>query len=271
MLVIVVDVLIGIVVNFATNIYLSDPQSIVAWLLWIVLSVLAASLVALNLMSKEQTADSIEAAPKTRGGTKYSNRLLPLTLSIPLSLIYGSFLQYISTNWFQTISWYVFMGITIGALCVFFKAHNKQRLAFLLCSLTAVLAYALIFTRAELSRVGIIVDDQYIQSSPISGFIPIATEPYVNKITAFWGYFVYAIVITGLVVPFGILGIQGVWIAQKLGRAISKHVTINNNEAQSSWSNIQVIIGFLVLLNAIVYGSLLTLLLYVYGSSIRPR
>ena len=139
-------------------------------------------------------------------------------LSVPGAIIYLAYLWMSAGSFGLALVGYVTLGICFGSLLSLVKLEKPYRVAIISSALIPLIAYLLIVFLGFLA-----INDLVRISIPASGgAIPLTAYSYQERLGIFQGAAVFVfLVFVGLTVPFGIIGLCGMFVGKSVAQAVN--------------------------------------------------
>jgi hypothetical protein len=156
---------------------------------------------------------------------------LVYALSVPGAIIYLAYLWLTAASFGLALVGYVTLGICFGSLLSLIKLEKPYRVAFISSALIPIIAYLLIVFLGFLAINGLIQVDV-----PISGgAIPLTAYSYQERLGLFQGAAVFVfLVFIVLTLPFGIIGLCGMFVGKSVAQAVNNFSKGDANDASNN-------------------------------------
>lgn len=154
---------------------------------------------------------------------EYTNVRLVFSLAFPASILYLTFLASYEPNFTRAAVGYVAMGLAFGLLQSLFNIRKRYLVAFLSTALVPILAYLGVAGLGVLISLQVIILGQpglIYSMLGLSGGIPTTPLPYIDRLGEVLGTLLFLVVISVIVVPFGLTGVAGCFLGQELSRMV---------------------------------------------------
>jgi len=140
-------------------------------------------------------------------------------LSAPGAIIYLAYLWLTAASFGFALFGYVTLGICFGSLLSLVKLEQPYRVAMISSALIPLVAYLV------LAFLGFLAINDLIQINiPNSGgAIPLTTYSYQERLGLLQGAAVFVLLVfVGLTIPFGIIGLCGMFVGKSVAEAVNK-------------------------------------------------
>lgn len=139
-------------------------------------------------------------------------------LSVPGAIIYLAYLWMTTASFGFALFGYVTLGICFGSLLSLVRLEQPYRVAMISSALIPLIAYLLI------ALLGFLAINDLIQISiPASGgAIPLTAYSYQERLGILQGAAVFVLLVfVGLTIPFGIIGLCGMFVGKSVAQAVN--------------------------------------------------
>jgi hypothetical protein len=149
-------------------------------------------------------------------------------LSVPGAIIYLAYLWMTAGSFGLALVGYATLGICFGSLLSLIRLERPYRVAFISSALIPIIAYLLIVFLGFLAINGLIQVD--VPAS--GGAIPLTAYSYQERLGLFQGAAVFVfLVFVVLTLPFGIIGLCGMFVGKTVAHAVNNFLKADANEA----------------------------------------
>ncbi|RME56795.1 hypothetical protein D6779_09975 [Candidatus Parcubacteria bacterium] len=138
------------------------------------------------------------------------------SLSMPVAILYTVLLWYTSASMATAAIGYVALGLSFGLLQVAFEIEKPYKVAFFSTALAPLIAYTFVALVGLLVSIGIVAGKVPDIPNVSGSTIPIASAAYTERLGMAGGIMLFVIVISLLVIAFGITGVSGRFLGETL-------------------------------------------------------